>query len=80
MIIDNINGYIYLLHYKEKLSGHAQHYIGWTNDLENRIFDHIQGNEQKCKLRFEFAKAEALFISTEKYTSSSVQKYTILIK
>lgn len=58
---DNINGIIYLLHYKEKLSGHAQHYVGWTNDLENRILQHKQGIEKKCKLTYEFAKAKIPF-------------------
>lgn len=62
MIIDNLNGYIYLLHYREKLSGHAQHYMGWTNNIENRIFEHIEGREKKCKLTYEFAKAGIPFI------------------
>lgn len=61
MEIDNINGYIYLLHYKDKMS-HAQHYVGWTNDIENRIFEHIEGKQDKCKLTYEFAKRNIPFV------------------
>ena len=35
-------GYIYLLHFDEKLH-HAQHYIGYTEDLNARMDRHMSG-------------------------------------
>ena len=35
-------GYVYVLHFHEKL-GHAQHYTGWTVDVEARIAKHRVG-------------------------------------
>lgn len=37
-------GTVYLLHLKDKLSNRAQHYIGWTTDLKERIARHKAGN------------------------------------
>jgi len=37
-----MNGTVYLLHFDRKLS-HAQHYIGWTQDLEARLGAHEDG-------------------------------------
>ncbi|NJM68150.1 MAG: endonuclease [Acaryochloris sp. RU_4_1] len=36
---------VYLLHFEKPLSSHhtAQHYIGWTEDLESRIARHRNG-------------------------------------
>jgi predicted GIY-YIG superfamily endonuclease len=36
-------GTIYLLHFSEKLH-HAQHYLGWTENLDQRIDTHRAGN------------------------------------
>jgi len=35
-------GIIYLIHFNDKLS-HAQHYVGWTTNLEKRIKLHKSG-------------------------------------
>lgn len=37
------NGYIYLIHFKEKFH-HAQHYIGWTKDVDARLERHLAGH------------------------------------
>jgi predicted GIY-YIG superfamily endonuclease len=37
-------GTVYLLHFDLPLSGRAQHYIGWTTDLEERMFRHQHGD------------------------------------
>ena len=34
---------VYLIHFERKLS-HAQHYLGYTTDLENRLAAHHCGN------------------------------------
>lgn len=33
---------VYLIHFHSKLH-HAQHYLGWTNDLERRVQEHRDG-------------------------------------
>ena len=33
---------VYLIHFDEKYH-HAQHYLGYTGDLENRIAEHAAG-------------------------------------
>jgi predicted GIY-YIG superfamily endonuclease len=39
-----MKGYVYLLHFSQPLApGCAQHYIGWTLDLDKRIRQHRQG-------------------------------------
>jgi predicted GIY-YIG superfamily endonuclease len=35
-------GYVYLIHFNEKLH-HAQHYIGYTDDLNARMDRHMAG-------------------------------------
>jgi hypothetical protein len=47
-------------------------------NLESKVADLQFQVEQMNRLLYG-AKRERLFISTEKYTSSSVQKYTILL-
>jgi len=39
-----MEGIVYLLHLEKKLSERAQHYIGWTTNLEERIERHRRGN------------------------------------
>ena len=36
-------GTVYLIHF-DKPYKHAQHYIGWTSDLEGRLKKHREGN------------------------------------
>lgn len=38
-----VPGTIYLLHFERPLK-HAQHYLGWTADLESRLRDHAKGS------------------------------------
>lgn len=35
-------GTIYLLHFEQPLK-HARHYIGWTDNLDQRLRDHLKG-------------------------------------
>ena len=35
-------GTVYLLHFDSKYK-HAQHYIGWTQNLEQRLIEHASG-------------------------------------
>ena len=52
-VSDHVIGTVYLLHFDQPYK-HAQHYIGWTNNLPNRVKDHTTGNGSKllraCKL------------------------------
>lgn len=41
--MNNVAGTIYLLHFDQPLA-HAKHYIGWTDNLPQRIQDHASGN------------------------------------
>ena len=47
---------IYLLHFSQPIGnltsplGQAQHYLGWTDDLDNRIREHRKGNPKASKL------------------------------
>lgn len=38
-----MQGIVYLIHFESKLH-RAQHYLGWTVNLENRLHDHRTGN------------------------------------
>jgi predicted GIY-YIG superfamily endonuclease len=38
-----MNGVLYLIHFDEKLA-HAQHYLGWTTNLDKRLEAHRTGN------------------------------------
>lgn len=42
-------GYAYLLHFSEPYK-HAQHYLGWTNNLFKRIKEHNSGSRERCVL------------------------------
>lgn len=42
-------GVSYLLHFDKKYK-HAQHYLGWTTDLEKRLREHRSGNHERCVL------------------------------
>lgn len=44
---DNVPGFVYLLHFDGKIAEHAQHYLGWTHDLEQRIARHRSGDGAK---------------------------------
>jgi len=37
------DGTVYLIHFNEKLA-HAQHYMGWTTNLSERLHAHETGN------------------------------------
>lgn len=41
-----MRGIVYLLHFAEKYH-HAQHYLGWTDSLEERLARHRAGNGSK---------------------------------
>lgn len=45
----NTLGICYLLHFDRPYK-HAQHYLGWTNDLQKRLREHRSGNRTKCVL------------------------------
>jgi predicted GIY-YIG superfamily endonuclease len=42
----DVPGYIYLIHFEEKYH-HAQHYIGWTENIDNRFKSHLKNNGSK---------------------------------
>jgi predicted GIY-YIG superfamily endonuclease len=42
-VADNSDGTVYLIHFNEKLA-HAQHYMGWTTNLQERLHAHETGN------------------------------------
>lgn len=39
-------GFVYLIHFEHKLH-HAQHYIGYTDNVERRMKRHREGNGSK---------------------------------
>lgn len=41
---------VYLLHFKKPInpSCPAQHYLGWTSDLDERIRAHRRGRDRAC--------------------------------
>lgn len=41
---DNVQGYVYLLHFDGKIADHAQHYLGWASNVDTRIAQHKAGN------------------------------------
>ena len=47
---------VYLLHFHQPIGnphsphGSAQHYLGWTDDLDKRIREHRKGNPRASKL------------------------------
>ena len=46
-----MNGIVYLLHFAEKYY-HAQHYLGWTDSLAERLARHRAGNGSKLVRAF----------------------------
>lgn len=42
-------GVVYLLHF-DRPHHHAQHYLGWTNNLGKRLMEHMNGRRDKCVL------------------------------
>lgn len=42
-MIDVPDDVVYLLHFDEKLADHAQHYIGFTSNLSERLKRHARG-------------------------------------
>ena len=42
-VTDDSNGVVYLIHFNEPLA-HAQHYMGWTCNLAERLHAHETGN------------------------------------
>lgn len=48
--------FVYILHYETKL-GHAQHYCGWTSNLDKRLSYHIKNKKQHPALTRAFALA-----------------------
>ena len=48
-------GWVYLLHYEDAMH-HAQHYLGWTNDLKKRLRCHTNGDRKTCVITHEFAQ------------------------
>lgn len=41
-----MTGTVYLIHFDEPIA-HAQHYMGWTSDLEQRLDAHSNGTGSK---------------------------------
>lgn len=56
-------GVVYLLHYEQPMH-HAQHYLGWTNDLPTRLRMHASGTDAaraKCVITTEFTRRNIEF-------------------
>jgi hypothetical protein len=51
---------VYLLHFARPI-GHAQHYMGSTSDLEQRLADHAAGGSRGGRLPQVFAEAGIAF-------------------
>ncbi|WP_013325691.1 GIY-YIG nuclease family protein [Gloeothece verrucosa] len=57
-----MNNKVYLLHYKSPIGnlsnpkGQAQHYLGFTTDLETRLTDHQLGKGAKITAAFALKK------------------------
>lgn len=54
-------GVVYLLHF-ERAHHHAQHYLGWTNDLDARVAQHRRGVREKCVITAVFAEHQIPFV------------------
>ena len=49
----DLEGVTYLLHFSEPL-GRSQHYMGWTNNLPERLRSHLEtGTRERCVLTWE---------------------------
>lgn len=44
---DNVPGMVYLLHFSGRVVDHAQHYLGWSANIEARIGQHRAGQGAK---------------------------------
>lgn len=55
---------VYLLHFKHPIA-HAQHYLGWTNDLDERLRNHRKGNRRAGRLPQVFAERGIPFVLAE---------------
>jgi len=42
-VVDDSQGTIYLIHFNQPLA-HARHYLGWTTNLQERLYAHETGN------------------------------------
>ena len=58
---EHTQGVVYLLHFERPLH-HAQHYLGWTNDLDARIEQHRLGIREKCVITAVFAEHGIPFV------------------
>lgn len=41
---------VYLIHFNQKITNHAQHYIGYTADLTRRMNEHFAGKRTAGRL------------------------------
>lgn len=60
--------YLYLLHFDEPLH-HAQHYLGITTDLDERMLRHFNGDG--AKLTAEFARLKIGFTLARAWTNAT---------
>ncbi|WP_333316165.1 MULTISPECIES: GIY-YIG nuclease family protein [unclassified Microcoleus] len=46
---NTIAGYVYLLHFEQPIcpTHPSQHYVGWTKDLDERLYQHKKGRGAK---------------------------------
>jgi len=46
---NTIAGYVYLLHFEQPIcpTRPSQHYVGWTKDLDERLYQHKKGRGAK---------------------------------
>jgi len=49
--MSNMRAYVYILHYHAKIA-HAQHYTGWTVDIEARLKKHMAGTGGRLPAAF----------------------------
>ncbi|MDY7016199.1 MAG: hypothetical protein SVX43_21900, partial [Cyanobacteriota bacterium] len=68
--------HVYLLHFRQPIGnlanprGQAQHYIGFSNNLDERIWLHRQGDPASSKLCAHAAKIGIRFIVAEVWQGS----------
>lgn len=61
-----MNNKVYLLHYKSPIGnlsnprGQAQHYLGFTSDLETRLAEHKNGKGAKITAAFALKKSHLI--------------------
>jgi len=54
-------GTVYLLHFAEPMS-HAQHYLGWTNNLDARLRQHKGHKNPQCRITSAFSTKGISFV------------------